>query len=113
MTEQLIENVMRSFVTEVKKEYKDKLKSIYLFGSCARKDYDAESDIDVMILLDVSETELESARRQIYPIISKLDEEYNYDILLSPIIQRESTYKTFLSSVPFYQAIKNEGIKYV
>lgn len=49
---------LEQFVRRVKEKYGDKVESIILFGSYARGDYHEESDIDVLVIGDVSLDEL-------------------------------------------------------
>ena len=54
MTEKIREAVER-FVEKTKKIYGVRLQSIILYGSCARGDFEKDSDIDILVLLDVSQ----------------------------------------------------------
>jgi predicted nucleotidyltransferase len=45
---------------------------VVLYGSCAREDYDDESDIDLLVLLDVVPTKLPEARSKMRPMAGKL-----------------------------------------
>ena len=40
-----------------------KLKKIFLFGSSVRSDYESDSDVDILILADLTETELEELNK--------------------------------------------------
>ena len=42
----------------LKKVFGEKFQSVILYGSYARGDYDEESDIDIMITVDMSREEL-------------------------------------------------------
>ena len=53
MTRELIDRAVTRYTEEAKKTYGEKLYKLILFGSCARGDFDNESDVDIMILLDV------------------------------------------------------------
>ena len=44
---------MKDLSEKAKEVYGDKLMEVILYGSCARGEFDNESDVDVMILLDV------------------------------------------------------------
>lgn len=68
MTKELINLALDRLTEETRKEYGDMLKRVILFGSCARGDFDDESDVDIMILLDVSPEQLVNEREKIFPI---------------------------------------------
>lgn len=46
--------VMARFAEETKKIYGINLRDVILYGSCARGDFASDSDIDIMVLLDVA-----------------------------------------------------------
>jgi len=50
--------------TKVRSALGDKLNKIILYGSYARGDYDVESDIDIMVLADISENELPTIEKK-------------------------------------------------
>ena len=53
MTEEKIREVVSKFAEEAKYIYGSKLRSMILYGSCARGDFEKDSDIDILVLLDV------------------------------------------------------------
>ena len=50
--------VLKKYVEDVHKIYGDKLRTIILYGSYARGDFGPDSDIDIMILVDLSDDEI-------------------------------------------------------
>ncbi|WP_293687343.1 MULTISPECIES: nucleotidyltransferase domain-containing protein [unclassified Spirosoma] len=48
----VIEPIVREFKTSLQTLYGDRLHDVVLYGSYARGDYDEESDIDLMVLLN-------------------------------------------------------------
>ena len=73
MTKTEMQQAVNEFAEEAKRIYGAKLKEIILYGSCARGDFTTESDIDLMILLDVPGEEINFERRRIYDISDRLD----------------------------------------
>ena len=76
--------------------YGSHVKSIILYGSYARGDYTKDSDIDIMILLDISDMEIKKYRHQ----LSGMTYDYNmdYDLDIKPIAKSEEHFKNgFLS----------------
>lgn len=51
---QKVQSLLLQYLTEVRKIYGSHLKSVILYGSYARGDYTKDSDIDIMILVDIS-----------------------------------------------------------
>ena len=91
--------------------FADKLTDAYLYGSYARGDFDEESDIDVMIIADISPSERENVKKELSDYIYDLDLEY--DVLLSVFIQDNATYERYKTSYPFYKNIEKEGVDLV
>lgn len=109
MTAERIQEVVQKFAEEAKKIYGTKLMEIILYGSCARGDFSRDSDIDIMILLNVPEDDINSERKRIYDVSDKLDLEY--DVVLAPVFQTYQIYQKYMSASSFYQNIQREGVK--
>ena len=54
---QAMQDLMGQYILEIKKIYGTHLRKIILYGSYARGDYRPDSDVDIMILLDISDLE--------------------------------------------------------
>lgn len=52
-----LDTILQKFINRAQPVFGDKLKRIVLFGSYARGNYDAESDIDLIIMIDEDEDE--------------------------------------------------------
>ena len=109
ITQNIIDEAMSEIAKKAKVIYEDKLKSVVLFGSCARGDYDSESDIDFVILLNVNKTQISEERNKLDNVIWDLDEKYNYDLLFSPIVKSYEEFEEWSNVIPFYKNIKKEG----
>lgn len=55
---QTIHTLLTQYLLELKKIYGTYLKSVILYGSYARGDYTSDSDIDIMLLVDLSPEEM-------------------------------------------------------
>lgn len=108
MTQDIIREVVEKLALEAKRVFGTDLKSVVLYGSCARGDYTTESDIDVMILLDLPVEELEEARKKISDISSKLD--WDYDVVITPVLQSYQVFQKYISVSSFYQNVQKEGV---
>lgn len=86
----------------------NKLCSTLLYGSYARGDYDAESDIDILILADISRDELSKYKPYFIKLTSELGLEN--DIVVTVTLKDRYTFEKYLEAVPFYQSVQREGI---
>ena len=76
---------IQAFVNQVKEILGKRLKKVILYGSYARGDYNKQSDVDIMILTDLSFEEIEEYRDRISDIA--YDIELDTGIMLSPVIK--------------------------
>ena len=54
-----MQNLISEYVRAVRKIYGHHLKQVILYGSYARGDYTKDSDVDLMLLVDLDEMEFE------------------------------------------------------
>ena len=88
----------------------DKLSAIVLFGSCARKDYTDESDIDIAFIIDDTDENMYKYRKKINSIISEISSKYFEDI--GTVCISEKSFNEKKKWYPFYVNIEKEGIFY-
>lgn len=81
-----------------------------LFGSYARGEADAESDIDVMVLVDSSREDISEKTWEISSVAADLL--LNRGVMVSPIVENRRYYQKNASLLPFYQNIEREGVRY-
>ena len=104
-----LESLLKNLKNVLFKIYGDNLKSIILYGSYARGDNDNESDMDIMILVDLDSKEQKAYRNLLVKEITDLS--IDYGIVISVI---DINYKDFhirTSYVPFYMNVLREGIE--
>ena len=98
--------VIKDFTETMKNHYGDRLSKIILYGSYARGDFNEESDIDFMVLLNDDEV------RAIKELFNTNDEVYDltlkHDILVSMFATSKKKFE--LATKAFYQFVKKEGI---
>lgn len=99
---------IQEFVKEIQQLLGARVKKIILYGSYARGDYNKQSDVDIMILTDLSFKEIEDYRDKISDIA--YDIELNTGIILSPIIKNIEKYNSRVNFVPFYKNVQKEGV---
>ena len=103
-----ISQIMMEFAKEIKTIFGISLKDIIVYGSYARGDYSADSDVDVMVLVSSSEIEIKQKMDQVCECISQLLMKYGVDI--SPVIKNESHFYYWVDNLPYYRNVRDEGI---
>ena len=109
MTEEKIHTVVKCFAEEARKIYGSKLQKIILYGSCVRGDFKIDSDIDILVLLDVPSEEISRERKRILNVSDRLD--LDYDVVLAPVFQSRMLYEKYMAVSVYYQNIQIEGVK--
>jgi len=84
---------------------------VILFGSYSRGDFEADSDVDIAIIADIPREHERHYTNDLVSLISKIDNEYGYSLLISPIIISKSFFEEWHETIPFYRTLKNEGVK--
>lgn len=103
-----IEKLMRQYAMDLRNIYGEHLRSVILYGSYARGDFGEESDIDIMILLDISELEIKNYRHQLSDMT--FDYNWDYDVDIRPIAKSEQHFLQWEKNYPFYASIRREGV---
>ena len=103
-----VQSLIEKYVMEIQKIYGTHLKRIILYGSYARGDFKAGSDVDIMILLDMSDLELKKYSQQ----LSYMTYDFNLDndIDIKPIAKSEDHFKKWILNYAFYANIQKEGV---
>lgn len=100
--------VLQSFVSEIKRMFGTKLKQVILYGSYARGDYNEKSDVDIMVIADIEESEI---MQHVYTIAEYLGELLlDYDIVISPVIESHEKFMKYKDIIPFFKNVQKEGI---
>ena len=105
-----IEKIVREFVNQANELLGDRIKKIILYGSYARGDYKKNSDVDLMILTDLSDDEIIEFREKISDIAFEIEFENNFDVMLSPLLKNIDKFNYWLEALPFYMNVEKEGV---
>lgn len=84
------------------------IQQAYLFGSYARGDYHAESDIDILLTVD-EDGSLYEYRRAAAKICSELS--LKYDVMVSVTVKSDAQFRRYGDVLPFYRNVREEGIR--
>ena len=105
---QAMKNLMEQYVSEIKKIYGSHLQKVILYGPYARGDFKTDSDIDIMILLDISDVDLKAYSQR----LSYMTYDFNLDndLDIKPIAKSEKHFEKWMASYPFYANIHKEGV---
>lgn len=101
-------DILLNFSKEVKKILGPDLRKVIVYGSYARGDYNAQSDIDIMILTSKPEEEIRPFEYQLYDVAFDFLMEYGVDI--SVIVKNEDHFTYWLGALPFYDNVEREGV---
>lgn len=104
----IMQNLIEQYIEAVKKIYGSHVRQIILYGSYARGDYHSDSDVDIMILVDMSDLELKAYAQQLSYMTYDFNLDYTLDI--KPIAKSDAHFKKWIINYPFYSNIHKEGI---
>ena len=104
----VMSNLLERYIGEVKKLFGGSLRQVILYGSYARGDYREDSDVDVMILVDLTDMEIKEYQRK----LSDLTFDFNMDndLDIKPIVKNEGHFLKWIQNYPFYSNVKREGV---
>jgi Predicted nucleotidyltransferases len=107
-TKSELQKITQTVVQSALELMQDKIYKIVLYGSYARGDFDVESDVDIIILLDCGEKEMRNYRKRTAVLASRISLEN--DIEVSLLLKNMDSYEDRRTILPFYQNIEKEGI---
>lgn len=100
--------ILEKMVKSLKSIYGDKLVEIVLYGSYAKGIYEPDSDIDIMVLVDVDESELKKYEKELNRVIADIS--YESMKVFSVIDMSYHKFIEWVNVVPYYKNVKNEGV---
>lgn len=107
-TQNELSAIMSGIIRSYQEAYQENLRQIYLYGSYARGDYDSESDIDLVAVVDGDRADLQRNLRKVWDVAAELGLEY--DIVVSPTVIPKSEFERFAEVLPYYRNIRTEGV---
>ncbi len=105
---QNMQSLIKDYLADVLKIYGNHLKSVILYGSYARGDFTQESDVDIMLLVDLEDDAID----QYSDALSELGYEYNVmqDVWIMPVVKNIKHFQYWALAYPFYQNVQKEGV---
>lgn len=105
---QIVQDLIKQYVIAIRNLYGKHVKQIILYGSYARGDFHKDSDVDVMVLVDLPDTQIESYS----DALSELGFEYNikHDMWFLPVVKNIQHFGQWCTIYPFYSNVVKEGI---
>lgn len=104
-----MQQLIQLYVSNIHDIYGSHLRQIILYGSYARGDFRPDSDIDIMILLDLSDIDIKKYRHQLSDMT--FDFNMDYDVDIKPIAKNEEHYRKWVDNYPFYSNVNREGVR--
>ncbi|TAH14986.1 MAG: nucleotidyltransferase domain-containing protein [Runella slithyformis] len=102
-----IKQIAENFKQLLCNHYGERLQRLILFGSYARNDFHDESDVDLMIVLNDIQVHHGLEIRALSKVVSDLSLKFGKSISILPV--SKNRFET--SSLPFYTAVRREGIE--
>ena len=103
-----IRNIVYKFSLQLRDLLGSSLSKVILYGSYARGDNHDHSDVDVMILVKMTDAEIKRIENDVYDMAFEIEIETGIDI--SPIIKNEEQYEYWVDTLPFYRNVRDEGV---
>jgi len=103
-----IDNITGSIKRKAQELFAEKLVAVILYGSYARGDYDDDSDIDIMVLVDLPQQDIMSYQAIFNELSGCLS--LDYDITVSIKLRDSNIISRYKDAVPFYANVINEGV---
>ncbi|MCL2844268.1 MAG: nucleotidyltransferase domain-containing protein [Chitinivibrionia bacterium] len=101
------EKVMSEVISGVKDVFGEKLKKVILYGSYARGDYDATSDIDIIVLADIERENIPKYRPRVHNISNNVG--LKNDIYVSLMLDSNNFFSAKLGDSNFYRNVAKDG----
>ena len=93
--------LVSQYVEVLCKIYGKHLKTVILYGSYARGDYTKDSDIDIMVLLDLSDIDIKKYRHELSG--ATYDFNMDYDVDIKPIAKNQENFKKCIRFIQMWQ----------
>ena len=107
-TKDILDLILREVCEKIRVVYGDNVEKVMLFGSYARGDYNNESDIDIMILVNCDAEKIAKHRKEVISLMSRLCLEY--DIYVSIMVEPVNYFNEWKDNRLLYKNIIKDGV---
>lgn len=104
----IVKKSIYRFSQQMKKIFGSHLSKVIVYGSYARGNYQDNSDVDIMVLVNLPEAEIKKLENAVYDVAFEIEIDMGIDI--SPIIKSEAQYEYWVDVLPFYRNVREEGV---
>lgn len=104
-----IEKLLKDYRKKVEAVSDSHVKKIILYGSYARGDFKLDSDIDVVVLVDLDDLFMKAYEDKIIDITYDFNYEHGTDIM--PVIQNIEHFEYWKNAYMFYKNVETEGVE--
>ncbi len=108
MTAQM-QDLLERYANGIHGIYGNELHSVILYGSYARGDFNEDSDVDVMILLNLPNEGVVETRGRVWDYTYDFNMDHDTEIM--PVIAGLDHFNYWREAYPFYRNIISEGKK--
>lgn len=105
-----VKMVMHEIVVAMRTIFGKNLRQVLLYGSYARGEQDEYSDMDIMVLVNVTDNEVKQYNDAIVDVMSDIS--LKYGVLPTIIGKNYGHFYHWVPFLPFYQNVRTEGIEY-
>lgn len=105
---QEVHSVIDEFVRGAKQQLGGHIQQIVLYGSYARREERDNSDIDILLLVDLTNMEIKEVQNDIYDLAYELELTTGREI--SPVLINMEQFQYWKDTLPFYRNIEKEGV---
>lgn len=109
-SQQQLTGIIERLIGDAKAIFGDSIHEVILYGSYARQDADDESDIDIMVLLDLPREQLPVYRRSLAEISGNLL--FEFGVVVSPVLESKAFFERNRETYPFFRNVDQEGVRY-
>ena len=103
-----VQSIVYKFAQTMKVLFGEHLNKVIVYGSYARGDYKKNSDVDIMILVDLPEVEIKKIENRVYDVAFEIEMDTGVDI--SPVIKNKDQFEYWADTLPYYRNVREEGV---
>ena len=107
-TQNQLEHIKAAVLARASELFSAQLKQAVLYGSYARGTQDDESDVDILLLVDMPAEALREYRSAVSRLSSRFS--LRHDVTVSLQLQDFETFEQYKDALPFYRNVMQEGV---